>query len=297
MFMQPTEEEEAEELKTLGNDQYKRGNFEKAIDFYTQAIGLCPNNKAYFGNRVLTLLKVERHDEALADCDSIKMLDSDWPKGMHLRAIVLEKLGRLQGAKRELQRLVEIAPDHKVGNTRLAELNKRLSGGSTPAKKKKKVEKKAPTSAASKGDPSKSNKPDEQQKKADKKIQTLTALNTKLMQQCRDSRKENEELKKKLERAEKSAPRPKKNKQEEKAKQDSEELKRTQKKLKQLEETLRTQEDENNKLRQSINKLSGKKMGKWNTEDIFKMIEQHTSQLQTLQSELKKRFGKKRSES
>ena len=77
-----------------------------------------------------------------------------------MRAIVLEKLGRLQDAKRELQRLVEIAPDHKVGNTRLAELNKRLSGGTTPAKKKKKVEKKAPASVVSKGDPSKSNKAD-----------------------------------------------------------------------------------------------------------------------------------------
>jgi len=291
MFMRESEEEEAEELKSLGNEQYKRGNFKKAIDFYTQAIGYCPSQKEYFGNRVLTLLKVERYDEALADCDSIKMLDSDWPKGMHLRGLVLEKLNRLEEAKREFERLVEIDPDHKVGNTRLADLNKRLG---IPAKKKMKTQKKATVTLPASSPKSKSDQADAKQKKSDKKVQTLTALNKKLMQQFQESRKENDNLKKKLEKLDKPQQRPSKtSKKEEKSKQDSGEIKKLQKKVKQCEENTRIGSDENKQLRQSINKLRGVNMGKWNTEDIFKMVEKHTSQLQSLNVELRRRFGKK----
>jgi len=284
--MQPSEEEEAEELKNLGNEQYKRGKFEKAIDFYSQAIGLCPGQKGYFGNRVLTLLKLERYDEALADCDSIKMLDSEWPKGMHLRGLVLEKLERLSEAKREFERLLEINPNHKVGTTRLEDLNKRLG---VPAKKKKKTEK----PDASKPAPKSAQTDDK--RKIDKKVQTLTALNKKLMQQCQESRKENQELKKKVEKLEKTPPRRANTKKEEKA--SGEELKKLQKKLKELQALRQTQEDENTQLRQQINKLHGKKMGKWDSDVIFKMIETHTNQLQSLQNELKRRFGKKRGSS
>lgn len=31
----------AEKFKNLGNDQFKLGKFQSAIDFYTQAIGKC----------------------------------------------------------------------------------------------------------------------------------------------------------------------------------------------------------------------------------------------------------------
>ena len=85
MFVADSPEEEAEEYKKIGNESYKKLDYEKAIENYSKAIELQPGAKEYYSNRVLTLFKLSRYEEALADCDSIRMLDSEWPKGLHLR--------------------------------------------------------------------------------------------------------------------------------------------------------------------------------------------------------------------
>ncbi len=33
------DEEKAEELKNLGNEEFKQKNYQKAVDYYTEAIG------------------------------------------------------------------------------------------------------------------------------------------------------------------------------------------------------------------------------------------------------------------
>jgi hypothetical protein len=41
----------AEEKKNQGNDHYKAQNYKIALKCYTEAINLCPETAAYYGNR------------------------------------------------------------------------------------------------------------------------------------------------------------------------------------------------------------------------------------------------------
>jgi len=307
MLMTGTPEEEADELKALGNEQYKKGNFEKAIDFYSQAIGLVPGQKEYFGNRVLTLLKVERYDEALSDCDSIQLLDSDWPKGMHLRGLVLEKLNRLRESVKEFERFLTNVPTDKKAESvksRLKTLYTALD--LDPEKELAKFAPKKPTvidfplrkkktSEKNKKTKKKEAQPDSNQekKKQSDRLASFKKLNTKLLKDLKESRAETEAWKLKYETLEKEErpSRPAKN--QEKDAEQTEELKKLRKKLKEVEGQLRANEDENTQLRQTLNKLSGKKMNKWTSDDLFKMVDQHTSQLQFLHGEIRRRFCKK----
>nr|GMD67002.1 E3 ubiquitin-protein ligase CHIP [Ipomoea batatas] len=45
--------EQAEQLKENGNHCFQRNKFSAAIDFYTEAITLCPNVPVYWTNRAL----------------------------------------------------------------------------------------------------------------------------------------------------------------------------------------------------------------------------------------------------
>ena len=57
---QPSEEDvkKADELKTKGNTQMSSQSYNDAIESYTQAINLTPNNKIFYSNRAALILKL-----------------------------------------------------------------------------------------------------------------------------------------------------------------------------------------------------------------------------------------------
>lgn len=295
MFM--SEKEEAEDLKKLGNDSYKAGKFEKAIEYYSNAIQLnaC---KEYYSNRVLTLLKVGRFEEALSDCDSIRMLDSDWPKGLHLRGITLEKLERLEEARKDFTRLLQSKPNDEKAKQRIQLISKKLGDeetvnpGTTPEPKTK--GERPPQTPTKVKSPKKSSSDSNSAQ-----LERLRALNKKLTVDLRAEREKVNSWKRKYEALEqKPKPKPKSAKQkvdhEKESMQKSEEIKRLQTKLAASEKQNKTLEDEQVQLRQQLNKLSGKKMTKWNTDQLFQMIDAHSTQLNVLHKEMKRRFAGKK---
>jgi hypothetical protein len=60
----------AAELKNEGNDYFKQGDYEKALQCYGKAVELVPDYRDAWSNIYLTLLKQERTDEA-AKCKEI----------------------------------------------------------------------------------------------------------------------------------------------------------------------------------------------------------------------------------
>lgn len=55
------------DYKSLGNFQYKSGEYEKAIEQYTNAIQLDPSNPVYYSNRSMAYIKVNDYENALND--------------------------------------------------------------------------------------------------------------------------------------------------------------------------------------------------------------------------------------
>lgn len=62
----------AEELKELGNETFSKGNYQEAIDFYTQALELHADsaklNAVIYKNRAMSRLKIEDFEGAELDC-------------------------------------------------------------------------------------------------------------------------------------------------------------------------------------------------------------------------------------
>ena len=70
----------AEEAKKKGNEFYKNGEYDKAIEFYTQAINLQPQCAVYYGNRSAALMMVYRYSQALDDCTRSVQRDEKYTK-------------------------------------------------------------------------------------------------------------------------------------------------------------------------------------------------------------------------
>lgn len=77
---------QAEQLKEQGNVHFKRGEFEPAISFYSQAISKNPYNPLLYTNRANARLKLQQWEDVIADClHSIELL-GDNMKGYYFLA-------------------------------------------------------------------------------------------------------------------------------------------------------------------------------------------------------------------
>jgi DnaJ family protein C protein 7 len=70
-----------EEVKKVGNEQYKKGNFAEALSLYDRAILLAPGHAPYHSNRAAALTALGRLPEAVRECEYAIKLNS-----LYLRA-------------------------------------------------------------------------------------------------------------------------------------------------------------------------------------------------------------------
>jgi hypothetical protein len=70
-----------EEVKKVGNEQYKKGNFAEALSLYDRAILLAPGHAPYHSNRAAALTALGRLPEAVRQCEYAIKLNS-----LYLRA-------------------------------------------------------------------------------------------------------------------------------------------------------------------------------------------------------------------
>ena len=67
--------------KELGNEQFKQKNFEKAVEFYGQAIAENPSDHTIYGNRSASYHNMKKFDLALQDAEKCISIKADWSKG------------------------------------------------------------------------------------------------------------------------------------------------------------------------------------------------------------------------
>jgi Flp pilus assembly protein TadD len=72
-----------EEVKMLGNEQYKRGKFAEALALYERAIVLAPGQAAYHSNRAAALTGLGRLAEAVCECQEAIKLDPTYLRAHH----------------------------------------------------------------------------------------------------------------------------------------------------------------------------------------------------------------------
>ncbi|KAF3662130.1 TPR repeat-containing thioredoxin TTL4 [Capsicum annuum] len=90
---------DAEELKRLGNESYKKGHFVEALNLYDKAIAICPGNAAYHCNRAAALIGLKRLLEAVKECEEAVRLDPSYVRAHHRLGSLLLSFGQVEKAR------------------------------------------------------------------------------------------------------------------------------------------------------------------------------------------------------
>lgn len=115
----------AEEKKEEGNQFYKQKQYREALSKYSEAIDLCPQCTAFYGNRAACYLMLGQPRQALEDAKTAVSLDPEFSKGWTRVARCCVMLGDTVTAKQALTKLAGLGEEN-VGEQRNVELVDRM---------------------------------------------------------------------------------------------------------------------------------------------------------------------------
>lgn len=102
--------EEATKYKTLGNECFSAKKFPEAIEHFTKAIELNPNDHVFFSNRSACYANLEEYDKALEDATRCVNIKPDWARGYARKGLAEYYLGKYDEAEQTYTRGLELDP-------------------------------------------------------------------------------------------------------------------------------------------------------------------------------------------
>ncbi|KAJ7379800.1 Stress-induced-phosphoprotein 1 [Desmophyllum pertusum] len=102
----------ATQLKDKGNAFLQAGDFTKAIECYTEAIGVQPSNHVFYSNRSAAYAKDARYEQALEDAKKCVELKPDWGKGYSRLGAALSFLKRHEEAEKVYTKGLQLDPNN-----------------------------------------------------------------------------------------------------------------------------------------------------------------------------------------
>jgi len=118
-------EEAATEFKTKGNEQFKNGCFQAAVDLYTEGILVFPI-AALFNNRAMANMRMENWGSVISDATACIGLDPTNGKASYRKGCAFVGLGKLKEAAAAFKQAVEFEPKDKQAKEKLKECRKTL---------------------------------------------------------------------------------------------------------------------------------------------------------------------------
>ncbi|KZV29697.1 Tetratricopetide-repeat thioredoxin-like 1 isoform 1 [Dorcoceras hygrometricum] len=106
-----------EELKRMGNENYKKGQFAEALSLYEKAIAISPRNAAYHCNRAAALMGLRRLAEAVRECEEAIRLDPEYARAHHRLGSLFLSLGQVENSQKHL-----CLPGHQADPVELQKL-------------------------------------------------------------------------------------------------------------------------------------------------------------------------------
>ncbi|CAH8561701.1 unnamed protein product [Dicrocoelium dendriticum] len=94
--------DKADAFKEEANKFFKDGDYDKAIEKYTEALAV-KESAVYFSNRSLAYLRTECFGYALEDASKAIALDNSYIKGYYRRAMVYMALEKFKEALQDLE--------------------------------------------------------------------------------------------------------------------------------------------------------------------------------------------------
>uniref|UniRef100_A0A0E0KXG6 Serine/threonine-protein kinase BSK1-like TPR repeats domain-containing protein n=1 Tax=Oryza punctata TaxID=4537 RepID=A0A0E0KXG6_ORYPU len=100
------------EAKSRGDDAFRNKDYLVAVDAYTQAIELNPNDATLHSNRSLCWLRAGQAERALEDARACRALRPDWAKACYREGAALRLLQRFEEAANAFYEGVQLEPEN-----------------------------------------------------------------------------------------------------------------------------------------------------------------------------------------
>jgi len=112
------------DYKNEGNNFLKSGNIKEAIECYSKAIELEPENSVFFANRAAAQLKINLFEEALEDANRSTELDPTYGKAYGRTGLALFNLKRYEESLEAYTKALDITPNSNVFQRQLNRVEK-----------------------------------------------------------------------------------------------------------------------------------------------------------------------------
>ncbi|CDR95905.1 tetratricopeptide repeat (TPR)-/ U-box domain-containing protein, putative [Babesia bigemina] len=106
--------QDAERFRNLGNESFKRGFLESAIDYYSKAIECYPDNFEYYTNRALCYKKQGKWQNVANDVRKALNIDADSVKAHYYLGQALLHLGEPEEGLKKLVKAKTLSEHYKV---------------------------------------------------------------------------------------------------------------------------------------------------------------------------------------
>ena len=103
----------SEALKAKGNEAFSNQKYEEAVDFFTQAIAIDPENQVLYSNRSGSFASLERYQDALVDAEKTITLKPEWSKGYSRKGAALYGLKRFEEALEAYEKGLSLDPQNQ----------------------------------------------------------------------------------------------------------------------------------------------------------------------------------------
>ncbi|XP_077808715.1 RNA polymerase II-associated protein 3 isoform X1 [Macaca mulatta] len=114
-------------LKEKGNKYFKQGKYDEAIDCYTKGMGADPYNPVLPTNRASAYFRLKKFAVAESDCNLAIALNRSYTKAYSRRGAARFALQKLEEAKKDYERVLELEPNNFEATNELRKINQALA--------------------------------------------------------------------------------------------------------------------------------------------------------------------------
>ncbi|XP_067247431.1 RNA polymerase II-associated protein 3 [Chanodichthys erythropterus] len=154
--------------KEKGNQFFKDGQYDSAIECYTRAMDADPYNPVLPTNRAACFFRLKKYAVAESDCHLAIALDSKYVKAYVRRAATRAALKKHQEALEDYEMVLKLDPENSEARSEIQKLQQVLESSGQTAEKSEVV---TPAAAAPAVDPLQQQRLEEQQRKQEAVVQ------------------------------------------------------------------------------------------------------------------------------
>ncbi|XP_077026789.1 RNA polymerase II-associated protein 3 [Tamandua tetradactyla] len=114
-------------LKEKGNKYFKQGRYDEAIDCYSKGMDADPYNPVLPTNRASAYFRLKKFAVAESDCNLAIALNRSYTKAYTRRGAARFALQKLEDAKRDYEKVLELEPSNFEATNELRKINQALA--------------------------------------------------------------------------------------------------------------------------------------------------------------------------